>query len=862
MKKTYGIIGLLLVVLGAGVFGGYRYLQTQVKPLNPEDAFSGQALFLMDIPNLGTWLTEDSELPIMAALQGTGIMRGLQQALSVWGMGSVAPLDSAALANQGSPNFPPLYVGAYLTGAGAYDLVLVIRDKEKAPKDQTASEKYEGIAIHSSPQGDKTWLEFHHRGLKVGSFNRVLIEDAIRQVLGRNKELDQPGLERVRELAGKSDEPTLFLNLPELSAYLGMFAKPEYATAMQGLSQFAGWLALDLRVQNSSLIFSGYAAPGPDDQLARYAASDTLAIQVEKVLPRNTSLLWRVGGAPEAMFRPDYLNAVAETGDPWLDFQGGEWAFALTEMLSDSPARASLFALKLSDPALAGTYLDSLSTADGLVGTTPLRHLTATEPLISLRFGRSLQAFDQAWFAIVDRYLLMGADRATLAQAVDQYQQNQTLSSDPTYRAYRERLLSSANAYLYISTPGLLPIVQNMTPDRVREAFTNGLESLESFQPLVLQFDRYRDLFLTSGFLDYGTIIRSNDQQLWALQLDTLLATAPVLVTDHRDGKQEMLMQDLRHQLYLVDRVGKVEWKRDLGAPILGSVHQIDYYKNGKLQYLFNTADKLFLVDRNGKDVADFPIALTAGAGVGVALFDYEGKRDYRIFVGGKQDNVYGYYQTGKPLPGWSPMKKTGPLSQPVLHAVKSDRDFLVLVNQSGEVQFKDRKGDNRFAAVSVGAPLLAPLVIDEGASDPYLIGVDTLGNLIRISFNGKLERLPLPRANSGSSFVVRNLDNTGPAELLIITGDQLIVRDMAGKERWSAKLPDSGPHVWAEGTGELVGIWSVQSGEWNLFNADGNLVSGFPMPGNGPFAVGPLSGAGDRILLGGDARVVAKRLE
>jgi hypothetical protein len=61
-----------------------------------------------------------------------------------------------------------------------------------------------------------------------------------------------------------------------------------------------------------------------------------------------------------------------------------------------------------------------------------------------------------------------------------------------------------------------------------------------------------------------------------------------------------------------------------LEGPIMGSVQQLDFYKNGKLQYLFNTAEKIHLIDRNGNYVERYPIALRSPATSPLALFDYE----------------------------------------------------------------------------------------------------------------------------------------------------------------------------------------------------------------------------------------------
>lgn len=912
MKKTYWIIAALLLLGGVGVFGGYRFLQQQVQPLSPEGALPPEALFMLDMPDWQQVIrltgqaraataseqeqasgeaTESEEIsPMRSALDQTGLMRSLREATQPWGLNPLTAAGSGQAAQRNNavatataaqindtpspeklapngmarPEGKALLAGAYITGAGSIDLILVMRDKQKVPRSRQAFEKYEGIALYQSEVRGKTWYEFRHRGLRVGSYSRVLLEDAIRYALGKSKSEPQPGLERLRTLAGKGAEPTLYLNLPELAAFLGMFVQPEYAAALQGFGDFCGWLALDLQVKGSSLILGGYAAPGQSDQLARFSRQDTALIQVEKVLPLNTGLLWRMGGEAGSLFRPDFLKATEGLGDPWLEFQGGEWAYALIETLSDSPERAALFALRLSDVPAAEAHLASISIEDGKIGTLTVRRLNGTDPVVSQRFGRSLTTFDQSWFVFVDRYVLLAPERATLEHAADQYAQSQTLHQDQGYLAFRQRLLPSANAYLYLSMPGLIPLAQNLASDRARDSLRQGMELLQGFQPFALQFDRYRDLFLTSGFLDYGARSRSGEQQLWALQLDTLLASAPRVVTDHRDGKSEWLLDDLNHQLYLVDRGGKIQWKRPLGEPILGDVQQIDYYKNGKFQYLFNTASKLHLIDRNGQNVADFPINLTAGGGVGVSVFDYDNKRDYRIFVGGAQENIYGYYATGKPLPGWSPMKKAGPLAQPIIHAVQTDRDFLVLVSRAGKVSFKDRKGDDRFPAVKLDAPLLGPLVVDRGGPEPLLIGCDTLGNLVRISFGGLLERLPMPNVRGNSLFAVRDLNGSGPAEVLLVTGNTLVARDLRGQQLWFATLPDDGPHIWgATADQRIVVIWSPLSSEWNAFDAFGAPLPGFPMSGEGPFTIAPLSGADERLLLGArGSRVIARKLE
>ena len=63
----------------------------------------------------------------------------------------------------------------------------------------------------------------------------------------------------------------------------------------------------------------------------------------------------------------------------------------------------------------------------------------------------------------------------------------------------------------------------------------------------------------------------------------------------------------------------------------MGTVSQIDYYKNGKLQLLFNTENQLYMIDRLGNFVTNYPIDLPTTTHLSHALFDYDNNKKYRI---------------------------------------------------------------------------------------------------------------------------------------------------------------------------------------------------------------------------------------
>ena len=66
------------------------------------------------------------------------------------------------------------------------------------------------------------------------------------------------------------------------------------------------------------------------------------------------------------------------------------------------------------------------------------------------------------------------------------------------------------------------------------------------------------------------------------------------LVKNHYTQKWEIAVQDENLNLYLISSEGEILWKRKLQEAVIGSIRQIDLFKNNKLQLLFNTKASCF----------------------------------------------------------------------------------------------------------------------------------------------------------------------------------------------------------------------------------------------------------------------------
>lgn len=88
---------------------------------------------------------------------------------------------------------------------------------------------------------------------------------------------------------------------------------------------------------------------------------------------------------------------------------------------------------------------------------------------------------------------------------------------------------------------------------------------------------------------------------------------ASFTVTNCATGKKNTLRQNGDNSLSLVDHQAKQLWKISFPGKICG-VAEIDYYSNGKIQFLIPQGRQLHIIDRLGREVKQFPIALPSEA--------------------------------------------------------------------------------------------------------------------------------------------------------------------------------------------------------------------------------------------------------
>ncbi len=224
-----------------------------------------------------------------------------------------------------------------------------------------------------------------------------------------------------------------------------------------------------------------------------------------------------------------------------------------------------------------------------------------------------------------------------------------------------------------------------------------------SFSGLGVQFSTLKNKVFIQGILNASALkketpITQATNAIWQLNLDTLSSVTPEVVINHKTKEKEIILSDEKGNVYLVDANGNQLWKVNVNGKLLSKIYQVDFYKNDKLQYLFNTENELHLIDRKGEYLDGFPAKLDAPASNSLAVFDYENDKNYRILIACTDNRIYNYNIEGKKQAGFDPVKLDAGLVKPIQFVRIDGKDFIIAIEKNGKINCLDRKGKTRIS--------------------------------------------------------------------------------------------------------------------------------------------------------------------
>ena len=156
---------------------------------------------------------------------------------------------------------------------------------------------------------------------------------------------------------------------------------------------------------------------------------------------------------------------------------------------------------------------------------------------------------------------------------------------------------------------------------------------------------------------------------------------------------------------------------------------------------LFNTQNKIHLLDINGNWVRGFPINLPAFASNNLSVFDYQKNHNYRILIGSDEGKIYNFDKTGKLVKGWEFKGASAGIQSEIQRFVIGNKDYICFFDKDGQIYVLDRRGRIRYEVKS-GIPSSSNknryLVKGRSIGTTKSIYADSSGSILELLFDVK----------------------------------------------------------------------------------------------------------------------------
>ena len=290
----------------------------------------------------------------------------------------------------------------------------------------------------------------------------------------------------------------------------------------------------------------------------------------------------------------------------------------------------------------------------------------------------------------IDEYFVFADDDDLLKTIITSFQNGSTYDKDANYENLKLSLSDEASLLLIANSKKLASIFKNTFNETAKSLNLNN-HKFSGFQ-----------LVQDDGFVHINNAIKKNSSrkqqntisEAFNVSLDSDVLTNPQFVINHRTKEKEVVVQDINNHLYLISNKGKVLWKKQIKGAVLGDIKQVDLYKNGRLQLAFATPNRVYILDRNGKDVSPFPLKFNNNITQPLSVFDYDNNKNYRLVVA--QNNVLIMYdKNGKRINGFKYQSTSKNIITQPKHFRINNRDYIVFA-AGNTLKILNRRGQSR----------------------------------------------------------------------------------------------------------------------------------------------------------------------
>ena len=742
------------------------------------------------------------------------------------------------------------------------------------------------INVHSWLEAGKIckYYTAFYRGLFLVCTNPEKVLQAIKLIEAPETKRNSV-FEKANKTATNNFELNIYLNHKKLPQFAEKLFSKTFINQLKVSSQLAEWSEIDLNQKSNELLFNGFSFTGDslDNYLEIFLHQQPGKFNLAGIFPAETSFFLSYNISNNSQFFFDYekllagknqlieyKNSLKEINSLYgVDIQkivadNLDFTFAVVFTRPDpvmrddnkflvirtgSGSKMENAMIPLTIPEIKGKHRD-LSKKMNLfkVDKETVFKIYKT-PVVDFGkrvFGGYFSEVVTSYFTFYDNCLIMGSSYESLGRFLRANVLQETLENSNTYKEFTSALSDRMNFYLWTSPGKSFPFFKNILNDSLFQNIENQINAFHKIESAGWQIGVENGMIYNMARLKYNPEVKvSQASVVWKSHLGNPIISQPQFVINPDDKKQnEIVVQDSSYNFLLVGSEGRVIWKIKLPGPIRSEIFQLDYFKDGNLQYFFNTDDAFHLIDHNGNYIRNYPVSLRSTATNSVAVVDYDRKKDYRFIIAGKDHKVYLYDKKGNVVTGWNPPKTEHDVIQPIQYFMADKKDYIIFADKN-RGYILDRKGKTRVSIKGEVAYSRNSFTFEpkSGKNRAQFVTTDSKGSVVSIGLDGLVKKVSLSQFSPDHYFFYDDLDSDKKRDYIILDGDSLVVFDQSGNQFLTRKLNHSiglPPLFFTfPDKSRRIGVTDTTENRIYLFNSDGSLYKGFPIEGNSKFVLG-----------------------
>ena len=515
---------------------------------------------------------------------------------------------------------------------------------------------------------------------------RTLVATAVRHIDSRVSVLDKEGFPEIVSTIGSGD--AIYFSHAYANKLFGAWLTRPYAAYSGFFTSLAGWSGFLLE-DTDRLRMKLFTAFGENPSWFLH----TLApgeVRAPSVIPASAFFVVDLPVPDVARWTESYrkyLDAAKKLGR----YKSGDAAFQKENGLSAEqwarrldikevakavlPAEDGAMPLLFIRPGKADAELILKNT--GLTSFKEYRPAVlpfAWKGYVPLLFGNVFGIPDESLFTWLDGWMIVGGEKAVSAFVGENREENLR-----SFLGTDDIRLPEKNSSLLVYVSMDAALAGEVFRPAVSAAWKQTLAGIV-LEPAVLTMDTGH-----SGTLTVDRIAvksrkgRAAGDPAAPVGLSPDVPRGPFKVRNSGTGKDNTLSQTDNLALQLKDETGKTLWSIPFKDPLCGRVEEVDYYANGRIQFLFAAGSKLYLLDRLGRMVTGFPAETGREIVLGPAVYDFTGAHGYTALVLHKDNTIAMYDLHGKVRDGWTDIVCDTPVTAlPELVTVEGTRYWIV----------------------------------------------------------------------------------------------------------------------------------------------------------------------------------------